>query len=317
MRAPLIAIVLCSVGRAVCAQPVSEVLKELETCFQSTRAPDAICSDSKNSEAERLDCLQKVRTYHLECLEQVSRQTSAGAAPAEKPAGIGLSELPAATRSPEVPAESVSPEMPTGTVSASEPSTSLKTAPGTVQPETRTATVSPEMTTVTTSPGVPARSVDIPPPDTNWLVSETTSPVDFTPLLTAMTRLPSSMKHAPNTLAIRCRGGRTELLVRTGGTWRVSRAREVQVEYQINDQPSVSLAWTASADGKTAIYKDDPVGLLRSLPEAARLKINVLDEPDPSHEATFPLAGLDAVRGKIAAACKWPPVANTMPSEKR
>src|SRR5450432_4117739 len=58
------------------------------------------------------------------------------------------------------------------------------------------------------------------------------------------------------------------------------------------------------------------VGLLRSLPEAARLKINVLDEPDPSHEATFPLAGLDAVRGKIAAACQWPPVANTMPSEK-
>jgi hypothetical protein len=58
------------------------------------------------------------------------------------------------------------------------------------------------------------------------------------------------------------------------------------------------------------------VGLLRSLPEAARLKINMLDEPDPNHEATFPLAGLDAVRGKIAAACQWPPVANTMPSEK-
>jgi hypothetical protein len=318
MRAPLIAIVLSSVGGGVCAQPMSEVVKELETCFQSTRAAHAICSDSKNSEAERLDCLQKVRTYHLECLEQVLRGTSAGSAPAEKPAGTGSSELPAVTGSPEVPAGSASPEMPTGTVSPSEPSTLLKkTPPGIVQPETPTATVSPaEMTTGTTSPSVPARSVDIPPPDTNWLVSETTSPVDFTPLLTAMTRLPSSMKHAPNMLAIRCRGGRTELLVRTGGTWRVSRAREVQIEYQINDQPSVRLAWAASADGKTAIYKDDPVGLLRSLPEAARLKINMLDEPDPNHEATFPLAGLDAVRGKIAAACQWPPVANTMPSEK-
>ena len=95
-----------------------------------------------------------------------------------------------------------------------------KTPPGIVQPETPTATVSPaEMTTGNTSPSVPA-SVDIPPPDTSWLVSETTSPVDFTPLLTAMTRLPSSMKHAPNMLAIRCRGARTELLVRTGGTWR-------------------------------------------------------------------------------------------------
>ena len=97
----------------------------------------------------------------------------------------------------------------------------------------------------------------------------------------------------------------------------MSRAREVQVEYQINDQPAVRLAWAASADGKTAIYKEDPVGLLQSLPEGARLKINVLDGPDPSHEATFPLAGLDAVREKIATACKWPPLANKLSSEKR
>ena len=97
MRAPLTAIVLCSVGRAVCAQPADEGTKMLDTCFDLARTADAICSDSKNSEAERLDCLQKVRTYHLECLEQVSRQTSAGSAPAEKPAGTGSSELPAVT----------------------------------------------------------------------------------------------------------------------------------------------------------------------------------------------------------------------------
>ena len=59
------------------------------------------------------------------------------------------------------------------------------------------------------------------------------------------------------------------------------------------------------------------VGLLQALPEGARLKINVLDGADSSHEATFPLAGLDAVREKIAAACKWPPAANAMSSEKR
>jgi hypothetical protein len=116
---------------------------------------------------------------------------------------------------------------------------------------------------------------------------------------------------------MRCRGGRTEFLVRTEGTWRVSRAREVQVDYQINDQPVVRLPWTMSADGRTAIYKDDPVALLQSLPEGARLKINVLDEPGASHEATFDLAGLDAVREKIAAACKWPPPANNkMSSDK-
>ena len=280
-RARLIAIVLSGVGGAVCAQPANEVAKELESCFQLSRAADAICSNPKNGEAERLDCLQKARTSQLECLEHIM---SAGSAPPEKSAG------------------SVPPEMPAGTV-----------------PPRMPATVSPDKPTGTVLPDIPARTVDIPakPPDTNWIVSETTSPVDYTPLLTAMTRSPSSEKHAPNTLAIRCRGGRTELLLRTGGTWRVSRAREVQVEYQINDQPAVRLAWAASADGKTAIYKEDPVGLLQSLPEGARLKINVLDGPDPSHEATFPLAGLDAVREKIATACKWPPLANKLSSEKR
>jgi hypothetical protein len=236
MRAPMIAIVLSSVGGAVCAQPANEGAKELEICFQSARAADAACSDSKHGAAERLDCLQKARISQLVCLEHSSRGTAAGSA--------------------------------------------------------RSADASSK------------------PPDTNWIVSQTTSPIDYTPLIAVAIRLPFSVKHAPTTLAMRCRGGRTEFLVRTEGTWRASRAREVQVDYQINDQPVVKLAWTVSADGRTAIYKDDPVALLQSLPEGARLKINVLDEPAASHEATFDLAGLDAVREKIAAACKWPPPAN-------
>ena len=190
---------------------------------------------------------------------------------------------------------------------------------GTGSTELPTATVLPDKSTAPVSPEPPARSADVSskPPDTNWIVSQTTSPIDYTPLITAAIRLPFSVKHAPTTLAIRCRGGRTEFLVRTEGTWRASRAREVQVDYQINDQPVVRLSWTVSADGRTAIYKDDPVALLQSLPEDARLKINVLDEPGASHEATFQLAGLDAVREKIAAACKWTPPANKISSEKR
>jgi hypothetical protein len=276
MRAPLIAIVFASVGGAVCAQPANEGAKALETCFQSARAADAICSDPKHGAADRLDCLQKARMSQLECLERISRGKAAGSAPPEKRAGTGSTELPTATVLPDKPTAAVSPEP-------------------------------------------PARSADVSskPPDTDWIVSQTTSPIDYAPLITVAIRLPFTVKHAPTTLAIRCRGGRTEFLVRTEGTWRVSRAREVQVDYQINDQPVVRLSWTVSADGRTAIYKDDPVALLQSLPEDARLKINVLDEPGASHEATFQLAGLDAVREKIAAACKWTPPANKTSSEKR
>ena len=275
MRAPLIAIVLGSVGGAVCAQPANEGAKSLETCSQSARTADATCSEPKHGAADRLDCLQKARMSQLECLEHMSRGKAAGSVPPEKRAETGSTELP-------------------------------------------TATVLPDKSTAAVSPEPPARTADVSskPPDTDWIVSQTTSPIDYTPLITAVIRLPFTVKHAPTTLAMRCRGGRTEFLVRTEGTWRASRAREVQVDYQINDQPVVRLSWTVSADGRTAIYKDDPVALLQSLPEDALLKINVLDEPGASHEATFQLAGLDAVREKIAAACKWTPPANKISSGK-
>jgi hypothetical protein len=163
----------------------------------------------------------------------------------------------------------------------------------------------------------PAGSAQSQPSDTAWLVSETTSPVDYSPLITAVIQSTSSVKDAPTTLAVRCRASRTELLLRTEGTWRVSRASGVQVDYQINDQSFVRRQWTVSADGKTASYKDDATELLRSLPEGARLKISVFDGRGPSQEATFQLTGLDSVRKKIGLACKWPPTADKMSSGRR
>jgi hypothetical protein len=172
--------------------------------------------------------------------------------------------------------------------------------------------------TVPASPNEPpAGSAQNQPSDTAWLVSETTSPVDYSPLITAAIQSTSSVKDAPDTLAVRCRGLRTELLLRTEGVWRVSRASEVQVDYQINDQPFVRRQWTVSADGKTASYKDDAVELLRSLPEGARLKISVFNGRGPVQEATFQLTGLDSVRKKIGLVCKWPPTADKMSSGSR
>ncbi len=218
MRASLIAVVLSSVGGAVCAQSANETVAGLESCFQSARHADSVCSNLPNDAVQRLDCLQKARTAQLECLRHVPPPTSDASAAAQKTAATAA--LGSATVLPEKPAA--------------------------------------------VSPDRPARAVDSPskPTDTNWIVSETTSPVDYAPL-------------------------------------------------------TVRLAWTASADGKTASYKDNAIGFLQSLPEGGRLKISVLDGPGPSHEETFQLAGLDAVREKIAVACKWAPPANKMTSEKR
>jgi hypothetical protein len=142
-----------------------------------------------------------------------------------------------------------------------------------------------------------------------WIVSETTSPVDYAPLITAAVNATSSDKEAPNTLAVRCHRGRTELMLRGQEPWRAAQKGDLQVDFGIDDQPVVSQKWSGSPDGTSASYKGDGVGLLRSLPEGARLKISVLDPQGFGHEATFQLTGMDSVRKKIGSACNWPPPA--------
>jgi hypothetical protein len=156
-------------------------------------------------------------------------------------------------------------------------------------------------------PGISPKTADVParPTGTNWLISETTSPVDYSPLVTGLMHSTSKVKDSPSALLVRCVGERTELLVRTDGTWTATRGHELRVDYQVNDQPAVGLQWILSSDGKTATYKDDPVSFFQSLPDAARLKINVADRASSSHEATFQTDGWDVVRNKIATACKW------------
>jgi hypothetical protein len=281
----------------------------LESCFQAARIAGEICSKLPNDPAQRLDCFQKTRAAQLECLGHVLSETPAGPTTPKAPSETTRPEPPATAKLPEGPSERVSPEQPSQTGS-SEKSVSLpKAIVRTNPPELPAPAATP---TGAIRPDIRPKTADVPigPTGTNWVISETTSPVDYSPLVTALIRSTSPVKDAPTTLAVRCRGKHTELLVRTDGTWARARGNELRVDYQINDQAAVKLPWTASADGKTASYKGDAVGLLQSLPEGARLKINVFDGPGPGHDATFQLAGLDTARKKIAVACKWAPIAN-------
>jgi riboflavin biosynthesis pyrimidine reductase len=79
---------------------------------------------------------------------------------------------------------------------------------------------------------------------------------------------------------------------------------------RVDDQPAVTMQWIASSDGRTAMFKGDPVRFLRSLPDGGRITVNVSDWQGMAHEASFQLTGLDVIRQKIAAACKWTPAAD-------
>src|SRR4051794_34500241 len=49
------------------------------------------------------------------------------------------------------------------------------------------------------------------PQGSNWVVSETTSPVDYRPQVSALTTAHVTSKDAPASLAIQCRARRTDL----------------------------------------------------------------------------------------------------------
>jgi hypothetical protein len=124
-------------------------------------------------------------------------------------------------------------------------------------------------------------------------------------MITATTSSHPVAKDAPATFSIRCRGQRTDLMISTEGSWRDSRVNELQIDLRVNDQPAVRMQCNASSDGRTAVFKEDAVRFLRSLPDGGGIIVSVSDRQGAAHEASFQLNGLNAIRRKIAAACKW------------
>jgi hypothetical protein len=140
----------------------------------------------------------------------------------------------------------------------------------------------------------------------NWIISETTSPVDYRPQIAALTTARASSQDAPSSLAIRCRARRTELTISTTGSWKPAADDAVKVAYRINEEPPVEQRWRAAEMGRSLAFSGDVVRFLRSMPDSGQILVKVYAGKSPPYESTFQLAGLDPVRRKIAAACNWP-----------
>jgi hypothetical protein len=138
-----------------------------------------------------------------------------------------------------------------------------------------------------------------------WIVGETTSPIDYSPIATATT---SSRKVAGGgpamQLSIRCRGGRTELAV-TGPAIK-GRGGNYSISYRVNDGQSLQLAGAAAAFGDGVAFKGDVVALLQQLPGDGELAVSLLPVSGNELEGIFSLNGLETLRTKIGATCRWP-----------
>jgi hypothetical protein len=253
--------------------------------------------------------------------------SAAQAKPEAAPSPAPSPEAPSATMSKEptsaaqatpqaVPSPAPSPEAPSATTSPKEPTSTARAAPQTApSPAPSAAPAAAAGPVQTETPKMSQRPAR--PPESRWVVSETTSAIDYSPLLTAVIRASSGSPGGPVSFAVRCRGGQTTLLIRTEGTWRATRRNVLPVDFQVNDQSTERQTWTLQSDGKIATYADDPVELLRSLPDGGRLSVSVSDGAEAHQQATFLLTGWDTVRARVETACRWPKMMEHASSGKR
>jgi hypothetical protein len=157
------------------------------------------------------------------------------------------------------------------------------------------------------SPGAAAsKAAPAAPAADDWIVSETTSPLDYSPVAIA-----SASSAGPDGSAmqfsIQCRGGGTELVI--SGPTLTRRGEDHVVSYVVNDgQPVVVAAGTPAAGTGVAI-RGDVVRLLASLPDRGDIAFRVTTRQGAALEGRYALAALKIVRDRLALPCKWPTVA--------
>jgi hypothetical protein len=145
------------------------------------------------------------------------------------------------------------------------------------------------------------------PATENWLVSETTSPLDYTPVAVATASSSDGPDGATMQLSIQCRGGRTDLAI--GGPTLTPRAEGYVVSYAVNDGQPVVVAASTPASGSGVAVKGDVVSLLASLPDRGDIAFRVASRQGATLEGRYALAGLKTLLARLAVPCKWPAAA--------
>jgi len=138
----------------------------------------------------------------------------------------------------------------------------------------------------------------------NWIISETTSPVNYTPIVTATAFSRGGSDGSLMQLAIYCRSGRTDLVV--SGPAVSGGGADYTISYSVNDGQPEQLAAGSPSFGTGVAFAGDIVRLLQSLPEDGHIAVRISPRGGAAQDGRFSLGGLKTVREKLAAACRWP-----------
>jgi hypothetical protein len=116
----------------------------------------------------------------------------------------------------------------------------------------------------------------------------------------------------PSAFIVRCKEHRTEIFVAALDTWGISTgAGRIAVLYKINDTAPVEQMWDAGQGPASVSFAYYPElekarAFLVGLPDSGKIFFRVTDDQGAMHDMPFVLDGIDEVRTRIGAACKWP-----------
>ena len=141
------------------------------------------------------------------------------------------------------------------------------------------------------------------------MVSETTSPLDYSPVVVATATANGAPDGSGMKLSIACRGGNTSFVL--AGSGRLPPGDRYVVSYSINGGSPKTLMAVATPSGTGVALGNDVVGLLVSLPVRGEITFRIVGRQDATPEGRFSLNGLNMTRERIAASCRWPPRPDT------
>jgi hypothetical protein len=144
----------------------------------------------------------------------------------------------------------------------------------------------------------PSQAESQPGANAAWEVSEEKSPLDDTPLVSAMLR--SSDGKAQ--LLMRCKERKTEVAVLIRGF--IKCGTDVRVVYRVDQGQSVDGPWNPSKSCYLAIAPS-PIPLIRALADQSKVYFRLYDHHGAPNDAQFNLGKVSDVRSRLAKACEW------------
>jgi hypothetical protein len=136
-----------------------------------------------------------------------------------------------------------------------------------------------------------------------WIVSQTTSPLDYSPVAIASTTFKAGPDGSFLQLSIQCRGGRTELVLASPSL--VPQREDNVVSYSINGAAPIALLTAASQSGIGLAVRGDVVQLLTSLPESGQIAFRAGPRQGKAVEGRYALPNLKSVLNRLASPCNW------------